>query len=231
MKNLLVYLNPEKKFDLENKVYMEIQIENSLNLGWSREDIMMVTNFPCRCKGVEALVVPDSLYSDISRCVNKVNVIIYLLENGLLNDFTWYHDTEAWQINKFDLNLEKDLGLTDYGWSLKWNGGSIFFKPEALDVFKLWQKTIEETRLDDERSMMILTKGNVENINSRIQRLNITYNIGKRNIRTNLRISERPLKVFHFHPYREHLLKKFNPILPKRLSKMMYAKKDFDSWS
>jgi len=231
MKNLLVYLNPEKKFDLENKVYMEIQIENSLNLGWKIEDIMMVTNFPCRCKGVEALVVPDSLCSEISRCVNKINVIIYLLENGLLTDFTWFHDTEAWQINKFDLNLEKDLGLTDYGWSLKWNGGSIFFKPEALDLFKLWQKTIEETGLDDERAMMILTKGNVENINSRIQRLNITYNIGKRNIRTNLRIAERPCKVFHFHPYREHLLKKFTPLLPKRLSKMMYAKKDFNSWS
>jgi hypothetical protein len=97
MKNLLIYLNPEKKFDLENKVYMEIQIENSLNLGWKREDIMIVTNFPCAYKGVEAIVVPDNLYSSISRCAIKVNVIVYLLENGLLNDFTWFHDTEAWR--------------------------------------------------------------------------------------------------------------------------------------
>lgn len=225
MKNLLIYLNPNKEFDIENKVYVEIQIENSLNLGWKPEDIVLVTNFPYEYKGVKALEVPDDLYSGISKCVVKVNVIAYLLENKILNELTWFHDTEAWQINPFKLTLEKDLGFTDYGWSSKWNGGSIFFQTNTLDVFKLWQKTIEETNLDDERAMMILTKGNTDNINDRIQRLNITYNVGKRNLRKNLHRAERPFQVFHFHPYREHLLKKFSPILPKKLKDLMYEKK------
>lgn len=223
MKNLLIYLDPKRRFNDENQSYIEIQIENSLNY-WRKEDIVLVTNFPYEYQAVKALEVPGNLYSQSSPCIIKVNAIVYLLENKLLNELAWFHDTEAWQIAPLDLKLDKELGLTDYGWDKKWNGGSMFFQPTTLDIFKLWQESIYINRKDDEKSLMILTNNNSQGINSRIQRLNITYNIGKRHVESNLAIADKPIKVFHFHPYRENLLKKFEPLLPDNLKKLMYAK-------
>jgi hypothetical protein len=138
MKNLLIYINPERKFNTENSNYIKIQIDNSLDY-WKKEDILLVTNFPYEYKGVKAVVVPDDLYCQSSPCIIKINVIVYLLENKLLDELAWFHDTEAWQVAPLDLRLDKELGLTDYGWDRKWNGGSIFFQPSTLDIFKLWQ--------------------------------------------------------------------------------------------
>jgi hypothetical protein len=223
MKNLLIYISPEKKFNEENEVYIKIQIENSLHY-WFKEDILLVTNFPYEYMGVKSLVVPDYLFSQVSRCAIKINVICYLLENKLIDDITWFHDTEAWQIAPLELMLEKELGLTDYGWSEKWNGGSMFFKTTALDIFKLWRDKINRLGVDDERALMSLTNKNYKDINSRIHRMNITYNIGKRRINENFSRADKPIKVLHFHPYRENLLKKFDSLLPDNLKKLMYEK-------
>lgn len=223
MKNLLVYISPEKVFNEENFSYIEIQIENSLKY-WRSSDIILATNFPHKYMGVEALVVPDNLHSDISRCVVKVNVITYLLEKGVLDELTWFHDTEAWQIAPFDIELKKDLGLTDYGWSQKWNGGSMFFKPESVNIFQMWRDAIKQYMIDDERTLMKLTEKNVGNINDRIERLNITYNIGRRRINENVEKADKPLKVLHFHPYRENLLNKFDYLLPNDLWRLIHEK-------
>lgn len=222
MKNLLVYLSPDKKFNEENDKYVRIQIENSLDY-WDKDDILLVTNFPYEYMGVKALVVPDNLYSEISKCVVKINVIVYLLENNIIDDLTWFHDTEAWQVAPLNIELNKDVCLTDYGWSSKWNGGSMFFYPSALDIFKLWKKSIEDNNTDDERAFMLLTENNFDDINERIQRLNITYNIGKRRVKENVDRADKPLRVLHFHPYRENLLEKFYEYLPENLKKIMYA--------
>ena len=224
MKNLIIYINPEHKFNAENEKYIKIQIENSL-VYWKPEDILLVTNFPYEYMGIKSLEVPDNLYSHISICVVKINVIVYLLEYKLLNDLTWFHDTEAWQVAPLDLKLDKELGLTDYGWMKQWNGGSMFFQSSALDIFKWWQQSIYDKGKDDEKCLMMLTEKNFKNINSRIQRMNITYNLGKRHVKENLLIADKPLKVLHFHPYRENLLKKFKPYLPDNLIKLY----DFNS--
>lgn len=224
MKNLLIYISPDHKFNDENKVYVEIQIENSLNY-WKKEDILLVTNFPYEYMGVKSLVVPDNLYSQVSRCAIKINVICYLLEQKKITELTWFHDTEAWQLSPLDLKLEKPIGLTDYGWSKKWNGGSMFFQPDTMDFFKLWKNSIEHYQMDDERSLMKLTESNIGNINSHIQRLNITYNLGRRRVEENLNLADEPIRVAHFHPYRENLLAKFATLLPENLYKLMYEKR------
>lgn len=222
MKNLLVYINPLNEFNTENSIYVKIQIDNSLQY-WDTKDILLATNFPYEYHGVKATIVPESLYYKDGICINKVNTIIYLLENKILNELTWFHDTEAWQIAPLNLKLNKELGLTDYGWSSRWNGGSMFFMPSAIDMFKWLQDSIYTRHIDDERALLDLTERNYNNINSRIQRLNITYNLGKRRVDKNLVKVDKPLRVVHFHPYRENLLEKFKPLLPNNLYKQMYA--------
>jgi len=221
MKNLLIYISQNKKFDEENAKYIKIQIENSLHY-WDRDDIMLCTNFPYEHMGVKSTVILDDMHSDLSCCVIKVNVIVYLLELGILKDTAWFHDTEAWQVASLDVELEKNIGLTDYGWSKKWNGGSMFVKPESLEMLRMWKRAIHKHRTDDERALMKLTETNVDDINSHIQRMNITYNVGKRRVDENMARADKPVKVFHFHPYRENLLEKFYHRLPQNLKELMY---------
>ena len=40
MKNLLIYIGPTKEFTKEHEELTEMQIDNSLALGWGREDIL-----------------------------------------------------------------------------------------------------------------------------------------------------------------------------------------------
>lgn len=52
MKNLLIYTNADKEFSEENKTLVKIHIDNSLELGWDRKDILLYTNFPYEYNGV-----------------------------------------------------------------------------------------------------------------------------------------------------------------------------------
>jgi hypothetical protein len=217
MKNLLIYTSPTKQFNKENSSYIKIQIDNSLNY-WRKEDILLITNFPYEYHGIEAIIVPFE--KDVLR--NKFDVIIYLLESKIIDELTWFHDTEAWQLAPLKLELHKGLGLTDYGWSKRWNGGSMFFHPRTLDIFKWLQADINRRHKGDETALMNLTRRNYNNVNERIQCLNITYNLGKRHMTENLLIADKPIRVAHFHPYRSNLLAKFKPLLPENLYKLFY---------
>jgi hypothetical protein len=217
MKNLLIYLNPRNGFDNEHARYAKIQIDNSLNY-WRPEDILMVTNFPFEHHGIKALEVPDKLFCEFDAKASKINAIIYLLEHKILVEPTWFHDFEAFQVSPFELKLDHDLCLTDYGWKPKWNTGVFFFKPEALDIFHWLQDGMNKYQGNEEPVLWILWKQNFNNIRSRCQKLNITYDIGMRNVEYNLSIADKPIKVLHFHPYRHNLFERFKPILPGNLA-------------
>lgn len=225
MKNLLIYLNPSKNFNDEYKRYAEIQIENSLNY-WDSNDIILATNFPYIYKGIRSIVVPDNLYCDWDARTSKVSVIIYLLENKMLKDFTWFHDFDCFQNNPFKISIESELGLTDYGWKNKFNTGSFFFKPKAIDIFKTLWEISSLKKANEEPMLWDMYKLNSNNIQNRSQRLNITYNLGKRYTEITLPIAKKPIKIVHFHPYwRPDRLERFkNSFLSKNLTKILDEK-------
>ncbi len=213
MKNLLIYINPSRTFFDPNqkafrdcRVLARLQIDNSLSLGWKKEDILLVTNFEFNYNGVSSLVISDESFCPFRPLSTKTTTVSYLLENGILDkeELYWAHDFDAYQdfvINESELELENfDVGLTDYGWSQKWCLGSYFFKTSAQDIFKAIQETIYKIQNEDERALSQLSQNNTNNINERIKRLNITYNFGMRHIGHNYRNAIKPLKVLHFHP-------------------------------
>ena len=200
MKNLLIYLNPRKSFDDEYTRYAEIQIDNNLHY-WKPEDLIVVTNFPYEYHGLKAIEVPDNLFCEFDPRTSKVPTIIYLLENKILTDEAWFHDFDTFQNYPFEVTLTHDLGLTDYGWKEKWNTGSFFFKPQALDIFHWLNDLSQEKRANEEPILWILWKNNFNDIRSRCQKLNLTYNLGKRYVETTIPLAEKPIKVVHFHPY------------------------------
>lgn len=215
MKNLLIYVNPEKNFDDEHQKLIKIQIENSLELGWKSEDILLITNFSYEFMGVKAIEIGDEHYCKLFRQATKVDVMVYLFNIGFIkDDLYWLHDLDAYQQERIDekeLELEGvDIGLTDYGRNERWNGGSMFIKKEIKDFYyevkdKMYRDNEKNKGIwkNEEDVLMELTNENYNNVNSRIKRLNITYNFGiKRMKECYEKSTHKPPKVLHFHPDR-----------------------------
>ncbi len=209
MKNLLIYTGPNKKFNKENEILIKIQIDNSLDLGWKKENLIIATDFPYEYKGVKSILLPEGLYYDFDLRAGKIPPIIYLLGKKILNEneLYWCHDLDAFELNRINeselglTNLE--LGLTHYIYKPEWQCGSFFFRSSAKDIFKLIDKT---TRLrphlsrNNEKTLTKLINDNA--INSvRYKKMNVTYNIMKKYLGTIYSKAEKPLKVIHFSPW------------------------------
>lgn len=207
---ILCNVNPFKKFNKELNILAKLQIDNSLELGWKKEDIILATNFEYEYKGIRSILVEDENYCDIGEKYGyRVSSHIFIIDNlfrfGLIekDQLYFYHDFDAYLqelIDEKELELgTADIAMTDYGWSNKWNLGVIFFKKSAQDIFSLLKNTIIKNKQGDEKSFMLLTTtGQISQ--ERYKKLNITYNFGMRHIGHNYQIAQKPLKILHFHP-------------------------------
>jgi hypothetical protein len=204
MKNVLVYITPNKCFDKERELLARIQIDNSLELGWKPEDILIVTNYDYEYNGVK------SVYADVSNfCASrprsiKTSIVPYLIDHGIVKpgEIYWDHDFDAYQMSPItdeELGLDGfDGGLTDYGWRPRWCMGSYFFKDTAKDVFQKARDIVFKD-IEDETAFVELTQD--PKIAKRFKRMNITYNFGMRNVEINWKIATQPIRVVHFHPW------------------------------
>jgi hypothetical protein len=212
MKNLMVYISPKKEFwGVEDPLMIETQIENSLELGWKLEDIKLVTNFEYEHCGVKSIVVSDNCYCDWWKQVSKMNGILELFKMDLIkqDEIYWFHDLDAFEAVPINVDLEgKEAAFTDYGYSDKrWNTGSFFFKKEARDIMQAITDRCYEKHINEEYALGELTKNNENNINSRIKKINITYNFpgsnnGYKYFKMVYDSCELPVQVLHFHPLR-----------------------------
>lgn len=215
MKNLLIFTGPHKRFDKEHEILARIQIDNLLDLGWERKDIIVATDFKYSYNGVNTEILPDDLYYHFDNSSNKICVIKYLLRQNLLdpNELYWYHDFDVYQqypIEECELGLNFfDLGITPYGYKPQWNLGSIFFKTKAFNHFNLIDETIinrrkSDNRCDEKALKRLIVEGKIKT--TEYKELNVTYNFTKRCIATNYRYAEKPLKVLHFHLWDKDLM-------------------------
>jgi len=205
MKNLLIYINPRGDFDEEGKVLIKIQIDNSYSLGWKPDDIMLFTNFPYEYNGIKANIIDGSSYSDIS---SKTVTISHLFDLNIIQDeLYWVHDLDAFQnniITESELELDNiDFAITDYGRLLRWSGGSIFFKKSSKDIFKMIKEKVYEMNTTEEKALKKITDWNINNVNPRIKKLNISYNFQMGNVNNCYPVAVKPIKVLHFHPFRD----------------------------
>lgn len=199
MKNVMVYVNPEKKFNSrfhEGDTLVKIQIDNCYRLGWNPDDIYIYTNFPYQYKDVHTRYIPESIYCPFRPLSTKTCAIAYLLSLEQVDDVWWVHDFDAFQQIPFDVTPEV-AGFTDYGWSTKWSLGSYFITPKATELMMKLRDTIYKYKEEDERALVRLTR---QNEVSGYTKLNGTYNFGMRKIGVTYPLAEKPLKVIHFHP-------------------------------
>lgn len=256
MKNLLIFVTPKKRFPPgEPELLVKIQIDNSLDLGWKREDLILATNFDFEYNGVKSVTVGDDNFLPYSRRGSKNKVILELFDRGLLNnkEVYWFHDLDAYQsesITESELEMgNADMALTDYCWREKWNTGSVFFKTNAEDIYRSFVETHNIIRTDnDEVALMVLTNGlsqaetddlrqkygprifekipKVKDISKRILKINTTYNfLPWFNTRHCYETAIKPIKVVHFHLY----CGARDPRIPSLLNFYMYGDNEINT--
>ena len=217
MKNLLTFANPVKEFLEPYATFVQMQIDNSFEMGWDAEDILLATNFPYAYRGVKAVVLNDNTYCKHRKRASKINMICELLRQGILNETAWFHDFDAWQAEPLlDVLVGRDAAFTDYGTNEMWNTGSFFFKPAALDIFERIREVMNHRKTNEEIALLRITEAG--EFSGRWCKLNGTYNHGRmRETNKTYAEAEKPIRVFHFDPRMTELYSRVIPLLPERL--------------
>ncbi len=229
MKQLFVYINPKKEFVGENQSLVKVQIDNSLELGWKPEDIILATNFDYEYNGIRSTIVGDENYCDFYPMASKENTVIDLIKRGIMREdyLYWLHDLDCYQcevITEEEIGLgDHYLALTDYGSMTRWSTGSMFFTTRVLGIFETLKELEYALKVPEEQSLCLLTENYSEatvtkylincripfdDLSSlprleepeRIKRINISYNFGFMNIRSIYRMATKPIRAVHFHP-------------------------------
>lgn len=211
MKNLLIFISPTKSFNnprpgLINDAgqLIKVQIENSLALGWKKEDILLVTNFDYQYGVVKATVLKDVEFFERKPQASKINAIVKLFENGMIrkSEMYWFHDLDAYQlqsITESEIDLGKaDMALTDYGVLTRWSTGVIFFEKDSRDIFEQIKSVMYRDNIDDEKALGLLTRDD-ENIRKRVKKINKSYNFTPPKLKFLYGKAIKPLRVAHFH--------------------------------
>lgn len=170
MKNLMVYLSLKKKFLDNTEHLVKKQIDNSLELGWKREDIVFVTNSPYEYNGVKATVVDST---------SRADAILYLLEQGVVKEgeLWWAHDLDIFQLQPIDssqIDLEDaTVGFMDDG-THNLDTGSFFFRTDSHKVFEWMRNRARRRQSDEATALMSLVATNYRNINTMYRKINVS---------------------------------------------------------
>lgn len=186
--------NSVKSYSLDRLcTNLQCQIANSESLG-NLDDLLVITNFPFR------YLDENSIQLDLNKdCLtgSKLFALRELFNRNLIQSSTWIHDLDVWQVMDFDEPKFKDIGLCEYS-RPKFNGGSLFIKPEAKDIVLDICDHLEKNSQNREEPTLDLFLRNT--YKDRTTKLNSTYNIGCSGFVERVKRAEKPIKVVHFHP-------------------------------
>jgi len=206
MKNFMIYSNRRGEFDAEHEKLARVQIDNSLYLGWKREDILLVTNFEYEYQGVRSLVLHKSLSKYNNGKINKIFAIVDMFKKKYFKDdeVYFFHDFDAFQLISFDDPLRDGviLGLTDYGFKCCINTGVMFINNKSYGVFKRIKSEIKKVSKNVQEPFA--TEIYHGKAYPKIQLLDSSYNFGPKRVGDTMIKTNLPIKVAHFHPKVAH---------------------------
>jgi hypothetical protein len=183
--------SPEKMDNL-----LKAQIENSLDVGWKPGDIIFLANFEFEFMGVQAEIIPMNTF-----CLSgsKMFALKWLYDEGKVNETIYAMDLDCWQNCWFDEpEFDTDVGCGTYS-NVKFNGGSIFWKPAAGDIVEEVVRLITEGKERNEEPTLNKVFKSKE-YEDRIASLNYSYNVGCSGFVPRFERSLKPIRVCHFHP-------------------------------
>ena len=160
--------------------YVRLQIENSLNLGWDKKDIIPITNFPLEHMGVKAYEAER--YCPWSSFVNKLVVIDEMIEKGVITDNIWVHDCDCYQLLPFEFPEEcKDWGYTRHDPRRKKNqGASGFFRKSGYDIIHRISEEIQICKAPREERFIPIFYTNMTESKTERRKLYVENNKGNK---------------------------------------------------
>jgi len=174
MQNVFVWILPPQKggykwrYRGENERvcnYLRLQIHNALDLGWPKEDIVPITNFPFEHMGVKA----NEVEMDVcvwSSFANRMIAVNEMIKKGIINDNFWVHDLDAYQLVPFDFPQEcKGVSFTKHApGRRKPQGASVFYRKDSFDIVDAMAKTIKVFKVSKEESFFpnLLREGGIK---------------------------------------------------------------------
>ena len=204
MKNLMLYVVEDPNADLDGvRRLLELQVENSLELGWRAEDIVLFTSFPFDYMSVTGIEVgaggrPRTARATSfhkTRCILKAFDL--LPEGGVF----WYHDADAYQLEPITSPPSaRALAFTLYTTRERQlvQGGSMFFSAEARPVFLAVDDLLVNHRCRKDEFALTDVVGRPEFFDL-FDVLDGSYNLGTTDFELRLQLAELPIKVAHFH--------------------------------
>jgi hypothetical protein len=198
MKNIIVCNLKHQKHLEHYKKYVHGQIDNSLLLGWEKEDIIFAANFSYSYRGVESVVFDFDC--DFCLTGSKVFAMVKLFDAGLINENAWLHDLDLWQTHKFEFPEDiADVGMTRY--IGRWQGGSVFLRPTSKTIFyRITERIRQEKSRKEEPIIKLVLKE--DGYKQRVTQIDGSYNVGATGFEKRYNNSQKPIKAIHMHPHR-----------------------------
>ena len=185
-----------KRYSLEKmSVLLKAQIENSLELGWKPEQIVILSNINFEFMDVKTQIAP---MTDFCLTGSKMFALSWYF-NDYPKETIYSKDLDCWQNVWFDEpEISGDVGAAQYS-NPKFNGGSIFWKPSSKDIIEEVVKQLtQNSEVSEEPTLNLVFKS--DQFKKRITILNHTFNVGCSGFEPRFERSIKPIHVSHFHP-------------------------------
>jgi len=172
---------------------LNAQVENSLQVGWSVEDTVVVTNFDYEFMGVVAQKAP---LNETCLTGSKMFALQWVMDTMLVDGAIWARDLDCWQCVPFDEPKFGDVGITTYSTS-KFNGGSVFWRVSAKDIVDHVVSVIAAGEKKEEPTLNKLLKSDYK---KRTTVVDTSYNVGCSGFVPRFFRASKPVKVCHLNP-------------------------------
>lgn len=200
MKNVIIYNKVTtdkfggKRSDGVIENYLKAQIDNSLNFGWNRNDIIIATNFDFEHNGVKNVILKN--VCEWSGYNNKWYGIKELYETGLIKDECWLHDYDNWQISDLKFpNFDGKIAGATYVYTPEWNTASMFFKKDCIDILNIIHSFLEyykHVKFDsDENAISALRR--VNQFKEYFSTINNQFNVGLTRLMDRYNAANKPI--------------------------------------
>ena len=213
MKNVIVYNQVNTDYHVGEKYtdehlidYLMCQIDNSLKLGWDRDDIIIGTNFDFEYRGIKNYLLEDvCTYSGFN---NFWYGALELMNKGILVEDFWLHDQDSWPVRKFDFpDFDGEIAGCEYIKTRQWNCGSIFFKETSkflLENIVYSMKNNTGQKISSDENWIAAFRFNTLSKNRHLfSSIDTRYNVGYTHFNQRYDRATKPINVFSFKPDHE----------------------------
>lgn len=204
MKNLMLFVLEDLRSDRSAvERNLALQVENSLELGWQREDVLILTNFPFSCAGVSALEVDPPRRPRTSRATSfyKTWCILRVLDSLTPGEVVWYHDVDVYQLERFsEPPSRKTLSFCLYTTRerLLVQGGSMFFGAPARPIFEAVMDQLVNRGVRKDEYALTFQLARPEFLDC-FEALDYSWNLGDTDFALRYQLARKPIKAVHFH--------------------------------